>query len=89
MRVQDLRPAPSTEIRCGRCATRVLVRKNSLEQTSIQWLDEASRCTEFAEAGDGVPTALRASCESLYETIRGAVRSGQLEVPGENGATDA
>jgi hypothetical protein len=74
---------PMREVTCRRCATTVLVLKNSREQTSIQWLGDAgATCTELAEKrAAGVPTARVQRCESLRESIDDAVRDGLLEVP--------
>ena len=56
----------------------VLVKKNSLAQTSIQW-DAASvaACLEFV----GTNSALVAGCGTLRRSIEDAVRSGTIEVP--------
>ena len=73
---------PMREVTCRRCATTVLVRKNTLSQTSIQWLADAGEtCTELAEQrAAGVPTARVAGCTALRESIDEAVREGRLEV---------
>jgi len=64
-------------VTCAGCGGSVLVRKNSLAQTSIQWTVEAvASCTEFV----GRQTALVAGCETLRETIEAAVRTGAVEV---------
>ncbi len=63
---------------CRSCGTRVLVKKNSLQHTSIQWLTDASSCPVFASA-DG-PTALIDTCPKLSDSIGDAVREGSLGV---------
>jgi hypothetical protein len=70
------------ELTCRRCATTVLVRKNTLSQTSIQWLADAGRtCTELAERrAAGTSTGLAAGCTALRESIEDAVRDGRLPV---------
>ena len=70
------------ELSCRRCATTVLVRKNTLTQTSIQWLADAGQtCTELAEQRvAGTPTGLVSGCTALRESIDDAVREGRLEV---------
>lgn len=70
------------EVVCRRCATTVLVRKNTLTQTSIQWLGDAGEtCTELAEQrAAGTPTGLVSGCTALRESIDEAVREGRLEV---------
>ena len=70
------------EVSCRRCATTVLVRKNTLTQTSIQWLADAGEtCTELAEQrAAGRPTGLVSGCTALRESIDDAVRDGRLQV---------
>ena len=73
---------PLREVACRRCATTVLVRKNTLTQTSIQWLaDAATVCTELAEQrAAGVQTGRVPRCEALHASIDEAVADGRLEV---------
>ncbi len=73
---------PLREVACRRCATTVLVRKNTLTQTSIQWLGDAGAvCAELAEKRvAGVHTGRVARCESLRTSIDEAVADGRLEV---------
>jgi hypothetical protein len=67
---------------CQTCGNQVLVKKNSLAHTAIQWSD-SSRCVEFALL-DGVnQRATARSCAELRRSIEDAVRSGLLEVPSE------
>lgn len=70
------------EVLCRRCATTVLVRKNTLTQTSIQWLGDAGEtCTELAEQRTaGTPSARVPGCTALRESIEEAVRDGRLQV---------
>lgn len=70
------------EVSCRRCATLVLVRKNTPSQTSIQWLADARRtCTELAEQrAAGEPRGLVSGCTALRESIEDAVRDGRLQV---------
>lgn len=70
------------ELACRRCATTVLVRKNTLTQTSIQWLADAGEtCAELAEQrAAGRTTALLHGCAALRESIDEAVRDGRLPV---------
>ncbi len=64
---------------CRHCGTRVLVKKNSPQHTSVQWLsDPAASCPEFAAAA--APSALVAGCARLRDSIAAAVREGALEV---------
>jgi len=68
---------------CESCGTRVLVKKNSPKQTSIQWTSEATAsCPVFAEqATAGGSAALLDTCPKLSDSIQRAVRNGELEVP--------
>ena len=71
-----------SELSCRRCATTVLVRKNTLTQTSIQWLADAGEtCTELAEQrAAGRPTGLVSGCTALRESIEDAVAEGRLAI---------
>jgi hypothetical protein len=73
---------PLREVVCRRCATTVLVRKNTLTQTSIQWLADAGTvCAELAERrAAGVHTGRVPRCEALRTSIDEAVAEGRLEV---------
>jgi hypothetical protein len=78
---------PMTPVACRNCAARVLVRKSSWDQTSVQWsADATARCTERAEAqkisahaGRGVFLV----CSALGESIVDAVRHGDLPIVDE------
>jgi hypothetical protein len=64
-----------TPVDCGRCAASVLVKKHSLQHTSVQWSTDAVRkCAEFA-SGDSahIPT-----CLALRDSIDLAVKLGRL-----------
>lgn len=65
---------------CRSCGTCVLVKKNSLKHTSIQWTtDAASSCPVFAaHAASGGTTALLDTCEKLSDSIDNAVRDGEF-----------
>ncbi|MFI5612208.1 hypothetical protein [Amycolatopsis sp. NPDC051903] len=67
---------------CRSCGTGVLVKKNSLAHTSIQWTSEASRsCPVFAaHVAAGRHPALLDACEKLTDSIADAVRDGTLAV---------
>lgn len=72
-----------TPVTCERCATTVLVRKNSAKHTSVQWrTDAASSCPEIAaQVAAGARSALVLGCPSLQASIAAAVASGALAVP--------
>jgi hypothetical protein len=66
-------------VECLDCGNRVLVKKNSLKHTSVQWTSDAARsCPEFA--ANGRATALIATCLKLRDSIEKAVLDGVLEV---------
>ena len=69
-----------SELSCRRCATTVLVRKNTRTQTSVQWLADAGEtCTELAGSrAAGKPTGLVSGCTALRESIEDAVDDGRL-----------
>ncbi len=78
---------PMMPVACRHCGARVLARKSSWNQTSVQWnADATARCVERAEAqkmpahtGRGVFLA----CSALSESILNAVRRGDLAVVDE------
>lgn len=71
-----------TPLRCQACASRVLVRKSSSHQTSVQWTEApATHCPVFDERRDRGPGRPE-SCPSLEQTIRWAVDEGVLPVTG-------
>ena len=67
---------------CRLCGNQVLVKKNSLAHTAVQWT-EATRCTEFALAPDLTTRAMRPTCSAMRASIETAVVAGHIEVPGE------
>ncbi|WAC89201.1 ferredoxin [Mycobacterium sp. Aquia_213] len=82
-----LHEMPMLPVACGSCGARVLVRKSTWNQTSVQWnADATGRCTERAEvlkvsahAGRGVFLV----CSALRESIVEAVRDGDLAIVDE------
>ena len=78
---------PMRPVACRKCGARVLARKSSWNQTTVQWnADATSRCTERAEAekisgpgGRGVFLV----CSALSESIIDAVRHGELAIVDE------
>jgi len=63
---------------CHTCATTVLVKKNSPQHTSIQWItDAATSCPVLADqVASGVPPARAGTCPHLRESITAAERDG-------------
>jgi hypothetical protein len=80
---------PMMPVACRTCGARVLARKSSWNQTSVQWnADATARCAErreaekmSAHAGRGVFLV----CSALSESILGAVRDGDLSIVDEAG----
>ncbi|MET7768082.1 hypothetical protein [Nocardia sp. NPDC005366] len=72
-----------TPLRCHACRSRVLVRKTSSHQTSVQWTDNpAAHCPVYAElAAKGSAPGRPDPCPSLEKTIKWAVDEGVIEVP--------
>lgn len=68
------------ELNCTTCGNRVLVEKYSPTHTSVQWLDDAAACPEFARrAALGEPSTAIPTCPSLRDSIDRAVYDGVLE----------
>ncbi|KOV86763.1 hypothetical protein [Nocardia sp. NRRL S-836] len=57
------------------CGNRVLVKKNSPQHTSVQWLADTGVCPELGPRAPLVRTCLR-----LRDGIEKAVRDGTVEV---------
>jgi hypothetical protein len=57
------------------CGNRVLVKKNSPQHTSVQWLADTGVCPELGPRSAFVRTCLR-----LRDSIDKAVRDGTVEV---------
>ena len=78
---------PMVPVACRNCGARVLARKSSWNQTTVQWTaDATARCAERAEAqkmsapgGRGVFVV----CSALSESILDAVRHGDLAIVDE------
>ena len=79
-----LADAPMMPVTCRRCGAEVMARKNSWQQTSVQWDAAAlSRCLQRREAQVRSAHGTRSvflSCSELRESIRQAVRDGVLPV---------
>jgi hypothetical protein len=78
---------PMMPVRCRNCGARVLARKSTWNQTSVQWnADAADRCAERAEAQKLTTHGSRGvflACSALSESIVGAVRHGDLAIVDE------
>ncbi|RAX45955.1 ferredoxin [Arthrobacter sp. AQ5-05] len=73
---------PLQSLDCTECVARVLVRKSTWQQTSIQWTEEAlESCRELPATRCGErPKDRFIGCESLRNEIREATNDGRLEV---------
>lgn len=78
---------PMVPVACRNCGARVLARKSSWNQTSVQWNAEATaRCAERADAQKIVTPGSRAVflvCSALSASIVDAVRHGDLSAVDE------
>jgi hypothetical protein len=77
-----LNQMPMVPVACRNCGARVLARKSSWNQTSVQWnADATDRCVERAEAQKiSAPggRGLFLMCSALSESILDAVRHGDV-----------
>lgn len=64
-------------VSCRACGSCVLVKKNTLAHTLVQWTSDTTRCAELNGHGEPgiVPT-----CTRLRESIEDGVRSGLVPV---------
>ncbi|MEE6138473.1 ferredoxin [Mycobacterium sp. 050128] len=78
-----LREMPMAPVACRECGARVLVRKSSWNQTSVQWNAGASaRCIQRREAERlaGHHRGPFLVCAALRDSIQVAVATGELAV---------
>jgi hypothetical protein len=82
-----LADCPMVPVACRRCGARVLARKSSWNQTSVQWNAEASaRCLERRDADNLAEHSARGlflACSALSDSIVDAVRNRELPVVDE------
>lgn len=64
-------------VSCRVCGSCVLVKKNTLAHTLVQWTSDTERCAELSRHGEPgtVPT-----CSRLRDSIEADVRSGLVPV---------
>ena len=78
---------PMMPVACRACGARVLARKSSWNQTSVQWnADATARCFERSEAEKLASPGSRGvflRCSALSESIADAVRHGDLAIVDE------
>ncbi|MFD4368960.1 hypothetical protein [Rhodococcus sp. NPDC058521] len=70
------------QVECRACGTCVLVRKNSMKHTSVQWMsDPAESCPTFQKGvSEGRSTSEQDGCPRLQDSINHAVMEGFIEV---------
>lgn len=74
---------PMVPVMCRECGARVLARKSSWNQTSLQWdADASARCIERREAERlaGHHRGPFLACTALRDSIEGAVATGELAI---------
>jgi hypothetical protein len=78
---------PMVAVACRDCGARVLARKSSWNQTSVQWnADATARCAQRAEAQKISAPGSRGLflvCSALGDSIGDAVRRGELSIVDE------
>ena len=78
---------PMAAVACRNCGARVLARKSTWSQTSVQWnADATARCAERAEAQKLSAPGSRGVflvCSALNESIIDAVLHGDLAIVDE------
>ena len=71
--------APMQPVRCRHCAARLLVRKSTPHQTSLQWTAEAvEACAELGTSP--IPGPALAGCSRLKESVEAEVDAGRLRI---------
>ncbi len=78
-----LADVPMVPVACRTCGARLLVRKSSWNQTSVQWDAEATaRCAERRDADRraGRHGGLFLACSALWDSINAGVQAGELGI---------
>jgi hypothetical protein len=73
---EDERGAPRHPVNCARCGVCVLVKKNSLAHTVVQWTTSTEACGELSSATRSVTV----TCAFLRDSIDAAVATLELAV---------
>ncbi|WP_406634229.1 ferredoxin [Amycolatopsis sp. WGS_07] len=74
-----LADAPMQPVRCHHCAARLLARKSTVHQTSLQWNAEAiEACAELGASP--MPGPALAGCSRLKESLAAEVAAGTLRI---------
>lgn len=73
--------APMMPVSCQTCGARVLARKSSWEQTSVQWDTAAmAQCVGRVQSGAGLHRGMLLECPRLRESIEIEARRGSLPI---------
>jgi len=81
---ERLLDSPPVAVRCSDCGAKVLARKSSWQQTSVQWDTEAvRRCQQRQHAAVQQARGLFLVCPKLRHSIEDAARSGALPIVDE------
>jgi hypothetical protein len=82
-----LADSPMVPVDCRRCGARVLARKSTWNQTSVQWNADASACCLERRDAENLAAhsgrGLFLACSALSESIADAVRCGKVPVVDE------
>lgn len=79
---ERLADTPMVPVDCAQCGARVLARKSSWQQTSVQWnADAVTRCPELGDAGLRGP--FLPGCTRMSEAIRAAAAAGHITIPAD------
>ncbi|MDR3662685.1 MAG: ferredoxin [Mycobacterium sp.] len=74
---------PMVPVTCRACGAKVLARKGSWQQTSVQWdTQSAGRCEE-RQRSERLPGRIFLACGQLRESISAAAAAGSLHVVGD------
>ena len=77
--------SPPAPVCCTHCSAKVLVRKSSWQQTSIQWDTEAmAKCLERRDWEAATPRLFMV-CSKLRDSIDAAARNGAIRPLDEAG----
>ncbi|WP_227982589.1 ferredoxin [Nocardia spumae] len=77
---ERIRDVPMAPVGCHRCGARVLARKSSRAQTSIQWDAASTAACMERHAASALSEAGMRHCSALRESIWAAAESGELSV---------
>jgi hypothetical protein len=77
---ERLHTAPMLPVQCSQCGARVLARKSTWAQTSVQWDADATATCPERHAASELSRAPLPYCTAMRESIRAAAESGNLPV---------